>query len=142
MAVVNQHDIYLDKDHDIIKSGTGDISVSNSFNGLKNIVKFRVQTSIEDWISGGDFVADIDRFIGQPNNEDTAQRMQRRVELCLLRDGLINSSDLRVEIVPVSPTEVVMFVLISNINTDDNSGGYMELQFKIDFTSGYIVGII
>lgn len=142
MGLVNIKDIDLDSDHDIKIDGSGNVKQSTSFGGLKNVIKFRVQTDIKDWMHDPDFVADLGRFIGESNNEEIGSQIETRVRHCILRDRIVDPVDLSVNVVPISPTEVVLLVQIANIATEDNSGRELTLQFKIDFTSGHIVGII
>jgi len=136
------HDIELADDHDIRLTPNGDVTTATTLLSMRQMVEFRIKTALAEWTADPAAIADLPRLIGEGNNTETGELIEERVMNAITSDLVFVPRQVDVHVVPTSPSELALFVDISDIVADDSDRTSLSLQFQIDFATGHIVGII
>ena len=142
MPVFSNRDLALDVSNDLVVESNGDIRRSSTVQGLKQILEFRVRTAFNEWPQDPTMMANLTRFIGENNTEDTGKAIESAILQALGKDVAFLGSNISVSVVPTSPSEVAMFINVGNISTDDGITTSLSAAFSLDFTTGNVVGIM
>ncbi len=131
---------------DLFWTNRGDWALDNrgdlmdtSYNPLRSIVQ-EIRSIMEadtgDWAVYPQIGADLDSFLGEPNNRALAQEITARIKLAITSGNLIRSNDLLVDIIPVSNRMV-------RIQLRVNVAGTSGLEENIEWlVVGYLMDTI
>lgn len=88
----------------------GDFASTESTPGKAFIqeVSDRVISSAGDWKLLPQKGANVDDFVGEPNNETTQARIENAISFSLTRDRFLNQQDFTVVAAPISQTQVAV----------------------------------
>lgn len=133
MANYDSIDLDWSWDGDFGIDVTGDV-LDTSSNFLRSIVN-EVQTVIKseslDWEKDVTLGSDLSDFQGEPNTADTGQAIQDRIKAALVNQGIVQSGDLTVKVVPVHNNQVMIMIRINAEPSTRNGLGLGE-QVKVD----------
>lgn len=115
-------DLALGKDGDLADT-THDVLKS-----LRQEIRTRVRSSLEDWQMHPTIGADLDEIIGEPNNRDTAEIGKARIVDSLIRDNFMAEGDIQVKFTPVDRHRIlyVMRVSVAPTAANDSSEEFTE----------------
>lgn len=134
-------EIAIDENGNFITQN-GDLTAHSSIDSLRKLILWRLQTTKEEWGQFNPLIAvGVERFMGRPNQRDTAEEMSLAIKSALVADGLVPIGDLFVDVVPISYQAVTILVQIRNLITLDNTGDTFQFTFNYDFPNGKIISI-
>jgi len=89
---------------DLLIGGAGDLEDTNSdpLRSLIQEVKTRIEADQGDWRPFPNLGATISDFVGEPNNQTTADNIKVRIISALAQDGFVNTKDMEIKYMPVS----------------------------------------
>lgn len=96
------------------------------------LIGTRLRTDNPDFVLYENVGASLSDFVGEINNENTAEEIEIRVMNTLLRESNFKEEDLSVNVLPVSPTEVLTDVQLKNKNE------YIRYAFSLNFDIGIV----
>jgi hypothetical protein len=108
-----------DTSHDVLKS-------------LRQEIRTRIRSSLEDWAMHPSIGANLDEIIGEPNNKATAETGKNRIIDSLIRDNFMTEGDVKVKYVPVDDHRILYIITVSVAPTVENDGSE-ELTTKFLF---------
>jgi len=96
-------DCYFSEEGDIALSSDGDIAlVEDAWRSHSQQAYIRLRTSIGDYLLFPEMGADLDRLIGEPQNEKTGRLAEYLVQRALSRDSVLSGYPLTVKAIPMS----------------------------------------
>lgn len=75
-------------------------------------VRTRIQSDLYDWALNPHIGSSLSELVGEPNNKETAENGKIRIISCLTKDGLCDSSRIKVRYTPISRHVIMYNVLI------------------------------
>jgi len=120
MAIYDQIDIETSPSGDFVLSSSKDLKMAAPSGCLKQDIMFRARTDLNDFVPHPDIGADLQRFIGEINNRETAVGAENRLFDSLTKDGRMLRSDLRVKAVPISADRIAIYTFVNASNFDTN----------------------
>jgi hypothetical protein len=132
-------------DGDYIIDSSGDLKDTSDdyLKSIQNEIFSIVKSSVGDWKEDPQLGADLDDFIGEPNDRNTAANMKARLQSSLTQ--VVNAKDLSVRIVPVHLHKVLIIINLEVIPTAQNKmrgGNSVTINFLYDyFEKGVYVDI-
>jgi len=134
-------DLYWSHEGDYAIDERGDL-MDTSFDSLRSIkqeIIDRVSASRHDWRYQPAIGANIDRFVGESNTPENGKAIKHAITNALLYGRLVDSSDLRVRVTPLSMTMVAIRVELSYIVTSANTNSLpVTLNFLYDYSDNHI----
>ena len=94
------------------------------------LVHNRLRTENPDWLLYEYVGASLSDFIGEPNNPQTAEAIERRVLHTLKRNSAFMEEELTINVAPISISEVLIDVRVESENN------YINYAFSLSFLSG------
>lgn len=136
-AYEHQDDLRFTPEGDFRLSLGGDLARTGTqrLQGLVQRIHKRVMSSRGDWALEGQVGAGLGEFVGQPNNRETARLVQSRIVSELLQDNLLYGQDLKVQVVPLGPRQILLSVRVRV----ESHEGYLDLQYTYDLRDNLIV---
>jgi hypothetical protein len=116
LAIGKDGDI-ADTSHDVLKS-------------LRQEIRTRVRSSLEDWEMHPEIGADLDEIIGESNNKTTAEKGKNRIIDSLVRGNFMSEGDIKVKYVPVDQNRLLYILTVSVAPTAENDGSE---EFTVKF---------
>ena len=107
-------DLAIGKDGDIADTSY------DVLRSLRQEVRTRVRSSLEDWELHPNLGSDLDEIIGLPNNRDTAETGKARIIESLVRDNFMSEGDIKIKYVPVDRHRLLYILTISVAPTAAN----------------------
>lgn len=114
------------------------------YNGLSNDIKLsklddlikqkaicRIKSVTKDWFNAPEIGADIEKFLGSPNNEATAEKIVESITYALTFDELIKRKDLFF-IPKIDINKISIIVFIKRVTIDNP----IIINVEIDIISG------
>lgn len=135
MANYEAVDLRFSADGDLIVDGGGKMLDSATFPllSLKQEIITRVLSNIGDWNDHPWLGTNMQAFIGEPNNEDTIQKIVSSLRHGLTVDNLVSNDDLEILWAKwdVNTLAMVVVVAVGELSTADE--GKLEIPFVFDF---------
>lgn len=135
MANYEAVDLRFSADGDLIVDGGGKMLDSATFPllSLKQEIITRVRSNIGDWNDHPWLGTNMQAFIGEPNNEDTIQKIVSSLRHGLTVDNLVSNDDLEILWAKwdVNTLALVVVVEVGELSTEDE--GKLEIPFVFDF---------
>lgn len=131
----------LDGDYTLLN---GDFSTTESVPGKAFLqeVSDRVISSSGDWKLFPRKGANVDDFIGEPNNPTTQARIENAISFALTRDKFLDQQDFAVTAAPISQTQVAVRIdfdtSLTNIIPDSTI--QLNIVYDTDGKGPFIVG--
>jgi len=126
LAWTLQGDLNIGPDGDIADTA------SDVLRSIRQEIRTRVRSSLQDWELHPGLGADLDEIIGEPNSRETATVGRDRIVASLTRDGFMADSDIQVKSVPVDRHTILYRIRVSVASTTAN-GSSEELTEKFLF---------
>jgi len=82
---------------------------------LQQQIDARINSNKNDWLLNPDLGADLKRYLGEPNNRDTGNRIKLALENELARGGFLKNSEFSVTVFPISGEEIAIYLGIKPI---------------------------
>lgn len=129
-------DLDFTYDGDLILGFDGDLQDTSRdlLLSIQNEIQSIAKSALTDWREDPNIGADLDDFVGEPNNRATAEDMQARMESAL--SIVVNVSDLSVRITPVHIHRVLVMVSLQVLATPGNrltAGASISFSFLFDY---------
>ena len=135
MANYEAVDLRFSADGDLIVDEGGKMLDSATFPllSLKQEIITRVLSNIGDWNDHPWLGTNMQAFIGEPNNEDTIQKIVSSLRHGLTVDNLVSNDDLEILWAKwdVNTLAMVVVVEVGGLSTEDE--GKLEIPFVFDF---------
>jgi hypothetical protein len=117
---------------DLLWTSRGDFYIANGdlmdtehdpLRSLMQEIKNRASSDQGDWSVFPDLGATPSRFVGEPNNKETAESIKVSILSALTRNGYIHTRDVEIKYMPVSRTELLfrLNVLVAPTVANANS---------------------
>jgi len=108
------NDLYFSLDGDFILSSNKDIqdTSQNPYRSLFQEIKARLEDR-DSWTKG--FGANLKDFVGKKSSEELAEKMKVRIFNELTKYSLVSSSDLNIDIIPTSPTDLLISIRVRTV---------------------------
>ena len=109
---------------DYILSHDGDIADTN-YDPLRSIyqeIRDIVRSDVGSWRIYPTKGAGLSDFVGEPNDKKTAEAIKTRIVAALTRNGLINTSDLKIMYAPVDIDKLIIRISLKVASTAANNG--------------------
>jgi len=127
-------DILVTDTGDLEVDSSGEISLATPAQTLSQLIKHRLLTDHRDYIPDPFLGADLGSELGQPNNERTGKVIAEKVQMALIRDGLVDPGSLTVDVFPIALEKVAIVVVVR-----DTIRG-LEDPLALTFTWNYTTG--
>lgn len=139
--------LFLMLDIDIDDDGNmtdyeGDIGLSSSWKSMAKIIEWRLLTLREEWLYNPMIIANTPAFIGQVNNRANGERLRSNVQTALTADNLIPAQDLFVDVIPIAPDAVMIYIKIDPFNAPDMPEGVAEYKYHFDLSGKEALSLI
>jgi hypothetical protein len=85
-------------------------------------IRDEIRSDINSWKLYPKKGASLSDFVGEPNDQRTAEAIKTRIIACLTRYGLVDSADLKVKYVPVDVNNLMIRISIAVAPTAANKG--------------------
>lgn len=72
-------------------------------------VRSRICGSFGDWRSHLGITANLDNFIGQPNNRETAKKMEAEIKRAIFSTSFIDKNDVYIRVFPISTESIGVY---------------------------------
>ena len=118
-SIYDDIDIEFNRNGDLELGRDKDIKTTKN-DGLQSLldqIHSICASTFEDWELYQNRGAALSDFIGEPNNQFTANRIQDRIKISLTASGLILSEDLKVRVFPVHAHKLLAIISIDAIAT-------------------------
>ena len=108
---------------DILPSHDGDIkdTSDDTIQSMIDQIMIVVSSSLNDWAIYPSRATGIDDFVGEINNNDTADRIHDRTRLSLVSAGIVNEEDLEIRVIPISIHKMMVIIFVDAMATNTNS---------------------
>lgn len=108
-------DFYFTDDGDFRLGSDGDFedTANYQYRGLIQRVITRLSSAKGEWRLQPLEGVNLTDFLGKPNTREVGGRVRERVYSELIRDNLVSPADLKVEVFPLSKTEIAILVVIT-----------------------------
>ena len=115
---------------DLLWTSRGDFFISNGdlkdtehdpLRSLVQEVKNRASSDQAAWSVFPDLGATLSRFVGEPNNKQTAESIKVAIQSALTRNGYINNNDIEIKYMPISREKLLLRVTIKVAPTVANA---------------------
>ena len=107
---------------DYFISGDGDI-MDTSHDPLRSLlqeIRTRCESDQGDWIVFPAVGSDLRDFVGEPNNQYTAESIKTRITAALARDSFIHTKDISIKYMPVDREKLLIRATIKVAPTAAN----------------------
>ena len=135
MANYEAVDLRFSADGDLIVDEGGKMLDTATFPllSLKQEIITRVLSNIGDWNDHPWLGTNMQAFIGEPNNEDTIQKIVSSLRHGLTVDNLVSNDDLEILWAKwdVNTLAMVVVVAVGELSAEDE--GKLEIPFVFDF---------
>ena len=107
---------------DLLWTSRGDYYISNgdlldtSHDPLRSLlqeIKNRASSDQAAWSVFPDLGATTSRFVGEPNNKQTAENIKVSILSALTRNGYINNNDISIKYMPISAEELLFKISVT-----------------------------
>lgn len=126
MSIYAQEDIYLDFSGDIAIGSNGDVKLATSLESQKSVVNFLLRTDKGEYVADTRIGCDLGSFIGEPLDREHFVSIEDKIKKNLT-EFAVAISDLKVAAVPISKTEIGIFVGLAG-SYIDQEGNIIESQ--------------
>ena len=120
MAIYDHIDMETSPNGDFVLSSSKDFKMAEPSGCLKQDIMFRARTDLNDFEPHPNIGADLQRFIGQVNSRETAEKAENRLFDSLTKDNRIYIKDLRVKSVPLSRDKIALYTFVNSDNFEIN----------------------
>ena len=117
-------DISLSAEGDLAISPTGDLYVMRGIGSLRQGIESRLKTDLGDLFTHPKFGNKLKDLVCKRNTKQTAEQGRQSIISCLTYDGFIDPGDLSVVAIPVSITDILYHIEVSN-------GSYVVYKFDL-----------
>jgi hypothetical protein len=123
MARYQETDLLFTRDGDLVFD-ENDLKLTAGPDFVVQSVYNRLKSVKVDWYydNAG---ADLEDYLGQPNIPETGKAIEQRVIQSLTEDGLLDSDNIFVKVVPINRTAIATYVFVKLPEMTD------PLQFKV-----------
>lgn len=123
---------------DLVWTLNGDLSIGNSgdladtsgdvLQSLRQEIRTRVRSSLEDWAVYPTLGSNLDEIIGETNSKETAEIGKSRIISSLTRDNFMSEGDIQIKYTPVDRHRILYILRVSVLPTaaNDNSQEFTE----------------
>ena len=123
-------------DGDFMKDSTGDLKDTSEdlLLSFKNEVFTIIKSDLKEWREEPSVGAGLDDFVGEPNSQEIAARLEDRVKSSLLL--IASASDLSVRVIPVGVYRVLITLNIQVLATAENglqAGENVSVSLLFDY---------
>lgn len=112
-----EKDFYFSDDGEFILDENKDImDTSYDYNrSLIQGIQARLKFNKNEWPGASKNVgANISEFQGKPNTAEVGAQIKTRIIVELTKDGFLKTTDLKVDIIPFSETEIICKILVKS----------------------------
>jgi hypothetical protein len=128
-------------DYLIGKDGDFAITDTDTISSLSTEIKTIIASDTGDWEMYRSLAADLKDFIGEPNIREVGKRIEDRIKNSIVLSRLVESSDIKVRVTPLTHDSLMIIVIISATSTVTNSletNGQLTIPFIFDMAAGGI----
>lgn len=123
-------------DGDFLVDSTGDLKDTSDdlLLSVRNEISSLVKSELGDWREDSNIGATLSDFVGEPNNRETAENIQARLESQLSQ--VVFLKDLSVRVTPVHIYRVLIMLSLEVLPTPENglqSGEVLSTSFLYDY---------
>lgn len=125
---------------DLVIGHDGDImdTYDDPLRSLYQEIRTRVMSTLGDWAMYPDLGANVEEFVGEPNNKVTAEALKTRIIAAIMRNGLVHGADLKVKYSPIDIDKIMFRISIAVAPTAINGGSdYLGLSFLYDYSENH-----
>lgn len=114
-----------------LDSEKGDLKIATNEDRrvLRQTVLKILQSTYGDWSMHQDLGAGLSTFGGMPNTRETATLIESQIHSALTREGVLSSNMIRLQVLPVSNTELLVLLTVSVLFSRDAP---ITIQFSYD----------
>lgn len=134
MPRYSKQDVYYSDDGDFVLSSQGDLEETkdDSYRSLIQGIRTILNHRRGEWPGNGrDLGADLTDFLGKTNTRSVGEQIKLRVINALTSGGFIATSDLFVDVIPLSETQLMVKLRIRT------SGGVFEYNSQFSLREDY-----
>jgi len=125
---------------DLVIGHNGDVmdTYDDPLRSLYQEVRTRVMSAVGDWRTYPEVGASLEDYVGESNTKVTAEAIKTRVTAAITRNGLVNSSDLKVQYAPIDIDKLMLRISIRVAPTARNGGSdYLGINFLYDYSENH-----
>jgi len=135
----SQTDIYMGTSGDFVVDSKGDLTLAESFESVKQSVNFIARTDKGDFVPDERLGGDLGTFVGDTLDEDILVNMERSL-ISNLERFILNRGDFQVHCMPISTTDVGVFIVVAGQYLDKDGNILDTQQEVVSFTYPYAEG--
>ena len=135
MADYEAVDLRFSADGDIIVDEGGKVLDTAVFPllSLKQEIITRVLSNVGDWHHHPWLGTNVQQFVGEPNNEQTIEKIVSSLRHGLTVDSLVNNDDLEILWAQWNQNVLAMVIIVDVGALDTANEGKLEIPFVFDF---------
>jgi hypothetical protein len=109
---------------DLVIGHSGDLMNTNSdpLRSMYQEIRKRVASDVGDWAMYPNIGSGLSDYVGEPNNQKTAESIKTRIISSLTRNGFIQNRDIEVKYTPVDIDRIMFRIIIKVAPTAINAG--------------------
>lgn len=125
-------DLAITEDGDLVWTSDEDLGTVSELDYVIQTVRNRLMSIASDWYYDN-IGADIESFIGKPNNKETCDEIVRSITDSLISDGFCDFEDTLVTAQPLSTSDAIVGVFINTGFSETPIGFVVEMNFLTGF---------
>jgi hypothetical protein len=126
-----------------LQSSSGDLLQAGTIESLSKVIEWRLKTAHAEWdLYNPNVVADLPSFVGRKNEQATGDMIKNSVEKALTYDGLIPGKDLVVDVIPISPEDILIKIEVNNLVGPDITDEVAKFYYRFNLTGGKILSLV
>lgn len=141
MSFYISQDLEVTDDGDLVGSEFGDLQIASPLRTVAQAIDWIILTNRGELLAEPNFGANIQTFYGDPNVEETHMLMENSIVSEVKSQGLIDLSDIDIDVIPTDTDEAAILVEIrgSFLDTTSPTGAYERFIDEFDgLTRGYV----
>lgn len=134
-------DLQVTDDGDLVMSEFGDLKIASPLRTVAQAIDWIILTNKGELLAEPRFGANIQSFYGDDNSPITHTHMETNILEEVRTQGLINMSDIDVDVVPIDTDEAAILVEIKGnfMDTESITGAYQRFIDEFGgLTRGYV----
>lgn len=145
-ANYDKTDLFWTSQGDYFLGDDGDLQ-DTEFDPLRSLVqeiRTRASSDQGDWVVFPDVGANVRDFVGEPNNQQSAEAIKTRLIAALSKHGFINTRDMIIKYVPVTRDTLLFRLTVRVAPTAENaSSQYITTNLIYSYSDNnvYHIGI-
>ena len=101
-------------------------------------IRTRTMSALGDWKLYPNLGANLENYVGEPNDKRTAEAIKLRIIASLAKDGLVNTRDMQIRYIPIDVDKIMFRISISVASSARNgNSNSLGINFLYDYSENH-----